>query len=88
MPDILEIRMQLHEVQCSLCGDWTEHRWGVPTFNGDVVSNDFPDWLWGQAGGGQPVCEKCYDLHAAGKIETFDQYYMHLAGGFTDGGGI
>lgn len=88
MSDVLEINMNVREVECYVCGEWTEYRWGVPVFNGDIVSNDFPDWLWGNGGGGQAVCERCYNLHAAGKMQTFDHCYRHLMGGFIDGGGI
>lgn len=85
---ILEINMNVREAQCSLCGEWTEIRWGVPTYNGDLVSNDFPDWLWREGGGSEAACRRCHDLHAAGKLTTYDRCYRHLMGGFTDGAGI
>jgi hypothetical protein len=85
---ILEIRMQNQMIDCFLCGEPDEHRWGVPVFNGDVVSNDFPDWLWGKSGGGQAVCRECFGKHERGEMETFDRYYLHLAGMFTGGDGI
>jgi hypothetical protein len=87
MPPVLEINMNPRHLDCHLCGQPTEHKWGVPIFNGDVVSNDFPDDLWSEGGGGQAVCERCYELHAAGQVKTYDRYYMHLFG-FVDGGGI
>jgi hypothetical protein len=86
--EILEIRMQLRMIDCFICGEPDEHRWGVPVFNGDVVSNDFPDWLWRSGGGGQAVCRECFEKHACGELETFDHYYLHLAGMFTGGDGI
>ena len=85
---ILEINLNAHAVECSLCGEWTDYRCGVPTFNGDLVSNDFPDWLWREGGGSQAACERCYERHAAGKVPTFDHYYRHLMVRFTDGAGI
>lgn len=88
---ILEINLNVREVQCSLCREWCEHSQGVPTFNGDLVSNDFPDWLIRQGGGSQPACELCFHAHASGKLRTFDHYYAHLmdAGGeCIDGAGI
>ena len=88
MGRLLEIRMQTHEIQCHLCCRWSEHHWSVPTFNGELVSNDFPDLLWHSGGGAVAVCERCYDMHAVGKIETFDRHYLHLAGGFIHGEGI
>lgn len=57
-------------------------------FNGDLVSNDFPDWLWRQGGGGVAACERCYDRHALGELRTCDEFYQHLFGCFADGGGI
>lgn len=79
----LEIRMQAGMIDCSLCGEPDDHRWGVPTCNGDVVSNDFPDHLWQ---GSVAVCEQCFNLHAEGKIPTFDRYYWPQ--GFVGGDGI
>lgn len=88
---ILEIRMQRGEIECSLCGAETELRWGVPTYNGDIVSNYFPDDLHRIGGGSVPVCEECYDRHAAGLVPTFDRWYVRR-GPFgvelVDGGGI
>lgn len=86
--DTLVIRMQSHEVSCSICGQETPHRWGVPTVNGDIVSNDFPEDLWGQYGGGMPACKECYAKHQAGELPTWDRYYLHLAAGFIGGAGI
>ncbi len=88
--NVLEINMNVREVQCSLCGEWCEHRWGVPTFNGDLVSNDFPDWLCRTGGGGQPVCEQCFESHAKGDFPVWDCHYQHLAnvGTVADGEGI
>ena len=88
MSNVLEIRMQSGELRCSICNDWTEHRWSVPTFNGDLVSNNFPDELWNSEGGVQAACEECYDRHSRGELPTFDRYYLHLAGGFIGGSGI
>lgn len=87
MDAAVEIRMQSGELQCSLCNAWTEHRWSVPTFNGDLVSNEFPDELWHPDGGMQAACEDCFNRHADGKLPTFDGFYIHLAGGFTEAQG-
>ena len=86
--DILKIHMQSHDATCMLCNAETDYNWSIPTFNGDIVSNEFPDWLWTTSGGGQAVCESCYEKHARGEIETFDRYYRHLMGDFADGAGI
>lgn len=88
MSDILEIRMQTHEVECSICGDWTAHQWSVPTYNGDLVSNDFPDELIREGGGNMAVCEHCYDRHAADDMETFDSFYLWRLEGLDAGAGI
>lgn len=88
MAEILNIRMQSHLTDCSLCGEATAHRWGIPTCNGDVVSNDFPDDLWQ---GSVPVCQRCYERHARGEIKTFDHYYVRrgpMGVCLIDGAGI
>lgn len=85
---ILTIRMQSGMVDCWICGEPTEYRWGVPTCNGDLVSNDFPDDLWE---GGQAVCESCFAKHARGELPTFDRYYVRrgpLGVDLIHGGGI
>lgn len=84
--DILVIDMNPREVECSLCGDWCEHRWSVPTYNGDLVSNDFPDEMWHTGGGGQAVCLECYEKHARGELMVFDRFYVRP--GFVGGDGI
>lgn len=85
MSDILEIRMQSNETECFICGAETEHCWGVPTCNGDIVSNDFPDDLWD---GGVPVCEDCYLKHERGEIPTCDRFYLPRGRSFINGDGI
>lgn len=85
------IRMQSNTVYCSLCGLVTELRWGVPTFNGDVVSNGFPEDLFREHGGSIPVCNHCYDEHAAGRVTVYDRYYVPrnvMGVDLVDGGGI
>jgi len=86
--EILEIRMQSNMIDCYICGEPDAYKWGVPIFNGDIVSNDFPDELWNGNGGGVSVCRACYEKHERGEIPTFDRYYLHLAGKFIDGAGI
>lgn len=63
-------------VRCGLCAAWTDFRQSIPTYNGDVVSNDFPDELHRQGGGSFPVCMMCYKRHARGEVECFDRYYI------------
>ncbi len=85
--DVLLIRMQSGDVECSLCRALTDFGWSVPTYNGDVVSNDFPDDLHA-LGGSVPVCERCYERHAAGQVETFDRYYVRPGADLIGGAGI
>jgi hypothetical protein len=82
--NVIDIRMQSDVVDCWICGAATEHRWGVPTCNGDLVSNSFPDHLWD---GGQAVCEKCFEKHAQGHLATMDHVYVPRWG-FVHGEGI
>jgi hypothetical protein len=56
--------------ECSICGEVTLSRWGVPRHNGDLVSNDWQgDWA------SSPACERCHDAHAAGLLVTCDHLY-------------
>lgn len=82
---ILNIRMQSGMIDCFLCGQPSDQRWGVPTVNGDVVSNNFPDDL---VEGGQSVCEECFNKHERGEIPTFDRYYVPRVRSFIHGDGI
>lgn len=67
MPDFDEV--------CGICQcDLHFWKWSVPTCNGDLVSNDLQDQPWLPTGN-SPVCEACFNLHAAGKIPTFDHLY-------------
>lgn len=84
---VLKIRMQSHTVECSLCGIETPWQWSVPVYNGDVVSNDFPDWMYERHGGNQSVCEACFNKHAAGQIPTCDAIYLRQ-GDLMHGAGI
>ncbi len=79
MSDILEIRMQSNALECYICGEESDCGWSVPIFNGDIVSNDFPDYMWHAGGGGQAVCEDCYRRHERGEVPTFDHYYIRPA---------
>lgn len=82
---VLVIRMQTHDTTCFVCGEWADGMHGVPTFNGDLVSVDFPDELdWH----GQHCCEGCFKRHESGELETFDHFYVHLAGMLDGGLGI
>ncbi len=82
---ILEIRMQSGMIDCAICGEPDDHCWGVPTYNGDIVSNAFPDDMdWG----GVAVCESCYLKHERGEITTFDHCYLPKGRSFIGGDGI
>lgn len=70
---------------CPYCGGEMEGTCALPTFNGDVVSNDWPgEWF------GRGCCEACYERHARGEIPVADKLYAHLFDGvtFSDGAGI
>jgi hypothetical protein len=89
MDDILEIRMQTPGYgmgdPCVACGEPSSGFHGLPIFNGDIVSNDWPgEW------GGVPCCEACYEKHLRGGMPTADHLYRHLlyAAGLIDGAGI
>jgi hypothetical protein len=56
---------------CVICGGEPGSHHGVPTFNGDVVSNDFAC-----ANGTQPACGRCYHLHAHGMVPVHDSRYL------------
>lgn len=80
---VIQIGMQDNTVSCWICGVETEFKWGVPTFNGDLMSNDWPgEWF------GQSVCERCFDLHEQGKMITHDNLYRHLLLEQFNGSGI
>lgn len=89
MADSLTIRLQtpgfgMGEPCCS-CGEPASGFHGLPTFNGDIMSNDWPgDW------GGKVCCEECYLKHERGGMETADKLYQHVLHGIglLDGAGI
>ena len=85
MPEILEIRMQSFETVCSQCGRPNDDNCGLPTVNGDLVSNEFPDAVWSEHGGSIPACWSCYCAHNLGTIPTFDRYYLWLGMTQCDG---
>lgn len=89
--DVLEIRMQGHDATCGVCGEDCDMRFGIPTYNGDVVSNDFPEQMWADGGGSFVACEGCFRKHERGEMPVWDRLYLptspmgvHL----VDGGGI
>lgn len=58
---ITVINMNERWTDCHICGEPTLAKWGVPTWNGSIVANDWPgDW------GGVPACEKCWEEHERG----------------------
>lgn len=85
--DTLEIDLWLdREILCSLCGQETPLAFGIPTYNGDIVSNDFPDALRTEGGGSMPVCQQCYLEHKQGLMPTFDHYYVPVRPDVVIGG--
>lgn len=89
MGDVLEIRLQTPGFgmgePCIACGLPSSGFHALPTFNGDIMSNDWPgEWF------GNVCCERCYEKHLRGEMKTADHLYRHLLAGlgFTDGGGI
>lgn len=91
MSDILEIHMQSDMIDCAICGEPDEFRWGVPTFNGDIVSNAFPEEMWASGGGGVSVCRECYEKHERGEIPVADRLYLErppMGVHLVDGAGI
>jgi hypothetical protein len=54
------IKIQIIELfpittDCALCGEETIIKWGVPMYEGKIVTENHPDWC------GMPVCKRCYD---------------------------
>lgn len=83
----LVIRMQSpgwgSETKCVACKRPSSGFHSLPTFNGDIVSNDWAgEWF------GKPCCERCYERHAAGQMRVNDHLYEHLLGGHIHGSGI
>lgn len=67
---VLSIRLFEPYADCSLCGEETICRWGVPMYEGNLLSNDFKgEWF------GQPACQACHDAHARGDLRTYDHLY-------------
>lgn len=86
---ILLIRMQSpgyeSDMPCPGCGGRASPFHGLPVFNGDIMSNDWPgEW------GGAPACEACFEKHLRGELPTADRLYRHLLFelGHLDGSGI
>lgn len=72
---------------CRICGATTPTRGGVPTYNGDLVSDDFPL----EPEGNWPACGPCFEAHARGQLKTWDGLYTRrppLGVPLVDGGGI
>lgn len=84
---VLEIEMNRSmrpELPCYVCGtNCSDANCGIPTFNGDVVSNDWRgEWF------SKPVCENCWHFHAEGSMPVCDKLYEHLLREFIGGDGI
>lgn len=70
MRDVLSIRLYEPMVECRLCGAEAPHSWGVPMYEGNLLSNDFQgEWF------GAPACKQCFEAHARGDLPTFDRLY-------------
>ncbi len=71
---ILLIRLYEPWAECRLCGADTPSRWGVPMYEGNLLSNDFQgEWF------GAPACQACHDAHARGELRTYDHLYTTAA---------
>jgi len=72
------------ELPCIVCGeDCSQDNCGLPTFNGDIMSND-----WRGEWGAKACCESCYRKHEQGMIPVADKMYEHLLNEFAGGAGI
>lgn len=61
--EYLQINMQDHWTECTVCGADTPAEWGLPVWNGMIVANDWPgEW------GGVPACESCWAKHERGEL--------------------
>jgi hypothetical protein len=91
---ILEVELYPPMIDCGVCGQGDLFKWGIATYNGDIVSLEFPFHLVPDNSGSMAVCRDCFNAHAEGdpRIETYDAEYLHLAyyiGPFgMDGAGI
>lgn len=45
-------------IKCALCGAEVCDEYYLPMFEGEIVSEDHPEW------GGQIVCKKCHEIHS------------------------
>ena len=71
---------------CCVCAEPCDGYHGLPFFNGDLVSNDWPgDW------GNKACCRRCYEAHERGELQCFDDVYrgyLDSIGMMSDGAGI
>jgi hypothetical protein len=59
-PEVTRIRIiELWPIEfnCGLCGDICFGDYSLPMFEGEIVSEDHPEW------GGQIVCKRCFEKH-------------------------
>lgn len=57
------------------CTNYGSGQHALPTFNGDIVSNDWPGEY-----GCKSCCEFCYQKHERGEVPTCDHLYEHYLG--------
>lgn len=88
MNEVLEIRMQTpgYGDVCFVCGEDASGFHGVPIWNGELVSNDWPgEWC------GVPACEVCFRKHKEGRLPMLDStfYWQRVfSHGYEAGDGI
>ena len=70
-------------VPCYFCHAASSGRHSIPTYNGDIVSKEFP-----LDTANHPACERCYKLHESGLIVAYDHRYKYLFGTLEGGEGI
>lgn len=64
---------------CSVCGEGTVSKWGIPVFEDRILRNE-EDGPWG----GAPACERCWAIHKIGDIDRL--YEIRKAVRDDDGG--
>ncbi len=59
-------------VDCIICGECTDNKQGIPTYEDLVVPNDWNgEWF------GQPACQNCFEAQATVQHPiTFDKFLL------------
>jgi hypothetical protein len=56
-PKIFIINLNEHHSECSICGDLTTPKCGIPMYEDMVLPDDWSgEWF------GQPACRRCFEL--------------------------